>query len=130
MPEQDNPYAYNQPSAAQPQPAFGPPPPTVQLDSTPVPYLPFLFLYNRVTGNITDIREGVLGLQPNGLEINGKSQIRQEIATPILLVLVLTCTLLGLIASLLFRYAFLQPTQLFVPNENITEIILESKTRK
>jgi hypothetical protein len=103
-------------------------PPPVD-DGRPELSAPFKFVYRRLTGNLSDVREGNVSLSEKGFLIDGRAMPRAEIYSPIVIFLFLFSLLLAIIAHLVMRYGFLQPMRLLVPWSDISEIVLVPKKR-
>lgn len=117
-----------------PAPAWGQsapiwPPPATNQTYQPTFY-PFRFLYMKVAGNVADFREGQIGIAPDGLTIVGKAQPRAEIYQAVQVVTFLLSVFICIIASLIMRYAFLQPSQLRMSWQQVRQIVLQPAKRR
>jgi hypothetical protein len=81
----------------------------------------FKTLFARVTGSVPDFRSGVMGIDGNGMSVEGSAVRPSEIQVPILILSFFICFLLGYI---ILEYVARIQARLFVPWDSITNVVL------
>lgn len=80
--------------------------------------------YRRVEGNVSDFRTGWIGVGPNGIIIRGKTALRSEIQTPILIVMLILSLFLAVIVGLILEYACRSESVLPLAWDQIKKVVI------
>ncbi len=87
-------------------------------------------LYQKVQGNVSDVREGALQIGSAGIGVVGRALPRAEIMQTILIFGVLINLFIALLAFLIMRYGCMQPYNVFINWNEITEIIIDKQRKR
>jgi len=117
------------PQAAGPAYAGVWPPPPGGVSQEPV-WFPLRFVYRRVEGALSDFRDGMVGVNPFGIVIDGRTQPRAEIYQTVALVSFLIIGIPGLlISTTIMRYAMLTRNVLQLPWNTIQSVVWKADKR-
>jgi len=113
-----------------PPPPLAWPPPPGNMPETPV-FFPFIYKHEKVKGNLSDFREGSLGIASWGLTLQGRAQPRAEIYQTVLILTFFFCRGFGaFIAYLIMRYGCLHNEVLQIPWNMVQGITTVPKKNK